>query len=214
MSTSPTPPATPTPTRPQAERPASALNARALVNVGIFAAIYFVILFLTALIGFISPPLHLAGILVGTLVNATVVILFMARTPHMFAMTLLGTVVGGAMVLLGQFWATVVVAALCGLAADLILRAGRHASRPHVWVAYGVFQFWTIAPLLPVVLGSTAFFERIEKRQGHDYRMLMEQVFTPTNLILFQVVVCLVGIGAAWMAMRVIDRHFARAGLL
>lgn len=190
------------------------LTPRDLINVGIFAAVYFVILFLTALIGFISPPLHLAGIMVGTLINATVTVLFMARTPKLGAITLLGTVVGGTMVLLGQFWGTVIVSALCGVIADLILFVARYRSRIAACVAFGVFQFWTIAPLLPVVFGSDRFFQRIARRQGAEYADFMRSLFTPEFLLSFQILVCIVGVGAAYIGTKIIDRHFSRSGAL
>ena len=192
----------------------TALDARSLVNAGVFAALYFVILFATALIGFINPALHLLGILVGTLMNAAVTLLYMAKTPRMWAMTAFGTVIGATMVLLGQFWGTVLLSALCGLAADLIVRAGAYRRRLHVCIAYGVFQFWTIAPLFPVILGSDAFFQRIALRQGVEYADLMRNLFTPWFLLSFQVVVCLVGCVAAWLATRILAKHFTRAGIL
>ncbi|MCD4557287.1 MptD family putative ECF transporter S component [Schaalia sp. lx-100] len=191
-----------------------ALTPRALINIGIFGAIYFFILFLSSLVSFVSPALHLVGILIGTLINATVVILFMVKTPRVFAMTLFGTLIGGTMALLGQFWGTVIVAALCGFIADLILYSGHYTSRWRACLAFGIFQFWLIAPLIPVIIGSDAFFQRITRRQGAEYADFMRSLFTPWFLIGFHIALCIVAVGAAWVGTRILDKHFSRAGIL
>lgn len=60
----------------------SRLNARDFINIGVFTALMFVIVFAFGMLGFIPAAMY-AGFLLSILVNGTVFALFTARTPKM-----------------------------------------------------------------------------------------------------------------------------------
>ncbi|MDC4233678.1 MptD family putative ECF transporter S component [Actinomyces sp. B33] len=185
-----------------------------LVVIGALAAVYFVVLGASTMLTLISPAFHLVGITLSTFLNAFVVMALLARSPRMGTLTIFGSVVTAVMVLLGQFWGSIVLGAACGLAADLVRRAlGETTRRGAVW-SYGVLQLWLIGPLLPVILTPEAFFGRIAVRRGADYVAAMEALFTPTNLVIFHVLNALAGVAFAALAARALHRHFERSQVL
>ncbi|MDK7584164.1 MptD family putative ECF transporter S component, partial [Lactobacillus crispatus] len=64
------------------------LNTRDFINIGVFTALMFVIVFAFGMLGFIPAAMY-AGFLLSILVNGTVFALFTARTPKMGALTIM-----------------------------------------------------------------------------------------------------------------------------
>ncbi|GAA6123248.1 MptD family putative ECF transporter S component [Bifidobacterium psychraerophilum] len=190
------------------------LGTRDLVNIGVFTAIYYFVTFLGGMMGIISPIGMFAGFTLSTIIGGTVIMLFMAKTHVMGAMTILGLIIGILMLATGHFWGTVPLCAGLGFVADLIVRAGHYRSRGHNIAAYGLFQLWLIGPFAPLFINTTAYYEDMRGSMGATYANQMSQIFTPWVVAAFIVILCFVGLLGAWIGTKLIDRHFAKAGMV
>ncbi|MCI1748089.1 MAG: MptD family putative ECF transporter S component [Acidipropionibacterium sp.] len=194
-------------------RATSGIAPRDLINIGVFTAIYFVVTFVSGMVGMAGPAFMFAGFLIGALVNGSVVMLFMARTPVKGAMTIMGIISGLLMVLSGHVWYTVITAGLLGFAADAIVRSGGYQSRKRDILAYGVFTLWIVTPLLPIVYQADAYFIEIGKEMGQPYAESMRRLFTPWIIAIWTVVAFLFALFSAWVGTRILDKHFKKAGI-
>lgn len=190
------------------------LTARDFVNVGIFTVLYFFVTFLGGCVGMASPAMMLAGFAVAIAVDGTIIMLYLAKTPIFGAMTTLGLILGILMVLTGHFWGTVVLTTLLGLAADAIAASGNYRSRVRNIIGYGVFTAWFIGPFLPIFINSDAYFKQMDQQMGADYSASMAQLFTPGVTVLFALVGVAIGLLGGWIGTRLIDKHFAKAGMV
>ncbi|MCI1635667.1 MptD family putative ECF transporter S component [Bifidobacterium sp.] len=192
----------------------SKISTRDLVNIGVYTAIYYVITFLGGMVGIVSPIGMFVGFVLSTIIGGTVIMLFMAKTPVMGAMTVLGLIVGVLMLATGHFWGCIPICAALGFIADLIVKAGHYHSRTHNILAYGVFQLWIIGPFAPLFMNTTAYYEDMRSSMGAQYATQMSQIFTPLVVAIFVVILCFVGLFGAWIGTKLIDRHFAKARLV
>ena len=190
------------------------LTARDFVNVGIFTVLYFFVTFLGGCVGMVSPAMMLAGFAVAIAVDGTIIMLYLAKTPIFGAMTTLGLILGILMVLTGHFWGTVVLTTLLGLAADAIAASGNYRSRVRNIIGYGVSTAWFIGPFLPIFINSDAYFKQMDQQMGADYSASMAQLFTPGVTVLFALVGVAIGLLGGWIGTRLIDKHFAKAGMV
>ncbi|MDN6210467.1 MptD family putative ECF transporter S component [Bifidobacterium crudilactis] len=190
------------------------LGTRDLVNIGVYTAIYYVVTFLGGMVGIVSPIGMFVGFTLSAIVGGTVIMLFLAKTPVMGAMTVLGLIVGVLMLATGHFWGCIPICAALGLVADLIVKAGGYHSRGHNIVAYGVFQLWLIGPFVPLFMNAKAYYEDMRGSMGALYASQMSQIFTPAVVAIFIVILCFGGLFGAWIGTILIDRHFAKAGLV
>lgn len=194
-------------------RATSGIAPRDLINIGVFTAIYFVVTFVSGMVGMFGPAFMFAGFLIGALINGSVVMLFMARTPVKGALTTMGIISGLLMVLSGHVWYTVITAALLGFAADAIVRSGDYQSRKRDIIAYGVFTLWIVTPLLPIVYQADAYFAAIGKEMGQGYAESMRRLFTPWIIAIWTVVAFGFALFSAWVGTRILDKHFKKAGI-
>ena len=70
------------------------MKTRDFINIGIFSAIYFVLVFGTGMLGIINPAMMFVGYALGLIANGAVVMLFKSRVPKIGALALMGLLVG------------------------------------------------------------------------------------------------------------------------
>ncbi|KAB1657685.1 MULTISPECIES: MptD family putative ECF transporter S component [unclassified Pseudoclavibacter] len=190
------------------------LTPRSLINVGIYTALYFVVVFASGMLGMLSPAFSVVGYIVGILINGTVIMLYMVKTPAFGAMTLLSAILSLLFVSTGHFWGTIPIAIVCGLIADFVIASGQYRSKWRNILAFGVFQLWMIGPFLPMFYDRTGYSDYVASSMGQEYAEAWMSLFTPLNLVLILALLFVVALVAAWIGTRILERNFAKAGIL
>ena len=170
-------------------------SPRNLINVGVFTAVYFVVLFAGGMLGILNPVMVLLGALAGTVVNAMVCMLYVAKTRALGAYTLLGLSTG------------------LGLLADLITRAGGYTRTSTNALGFAVFSVWCVGPVLPVLWGSEEYFADMARRMGQDYADTMRALFSPAVIVGWSVIMSIIACGGGLIGRFLLRKHFAKAGV-
>ena len=103
------------------------LGGKDLINIGIFTAIYFVVVFAVACLGFI--PILMAAICgIIPLIAGIPYMLFLTRARKFGMITILGLLTGIIMFITGMGYFSIATGLICGLIADLIWKSGGYAS--------------------------------------------------------------------------------------
>ena len=212
-SSSPVSAAGPDPAAPGTHRHRRGLRPRDLINIGIFSAIYFVIVFAAGMLGFIGPAASMAGFALGILLNGPVVALLQSRVRRFGTMTILGVIVGLLMVLTGHYWATVPIAGVLGLIGDLLMASREFRSRGAALLAYAIFSLWYIGPILPMYTDPAGYHDYVARSMGDAYADAWMRVFAAPVMAGFLVVAFGVALLGGRLGQRMLRRHFERAGI-
>lgn len=188
------------------------LGVRDLVTCAVFAVIYFVIFFCCGMTGFVPVmafffPLPLA------LVSGIPQMLFYTKV-HTFGMvTIMGTLMGLITFLMGYGPLGLGAGVVCGLVADLILKAGSFKSVKCAVASHCVFSLWVVGTQLPMWIMTEAYFEPYRASQGDAYVDELIQFVSGTVLAgdVVGIVVC--GIVGALIGRALLRKHFERAGI-
>ena len=194
-------------------RARSITSPRNLINVGVFTALYFIALFGSGMLGAIHPIMIFVGGIIGVIVEAIICMLYVSRTRAMGAYTILGLIIGILMVVTGHAWVTPLVATVLGLAADAITRAGGYDRTITNALGFAVFSMWAISPILPVIWASEAYFAHIRESMGDTYASDLQALISPMFLLVWMLVIALLAYVSALLGMRVLRKHFKRAGV-
>lgn len=189
------------------------IGVRDLVNTGIFAVIYFVLFFVSGMTGFI-PVMTLFYPVVLALLGGIPCILFFTKTETFGPVTILGTLMGAITLLMGYGPYAVVTGALCGLAADLILKAGQYKSWKHMLIAYCVLSEWVVGSQTIMFLMKDAYLDGYRVTQGDAYA---DAVSALLNNAMIPVIIALVAAGAViggLIGRSTLKKHFRRAGIV
>lgn len=188
------------------------LNAKSLITVGIFTALYFVLFFATGMIGYI-PVMMLFLPLLCPLVTGIPFMLFLTKVKAFGMVTIMGTILGILMFITGHPWPILVLGFLCGLISDFILKSGNYKGWKTSVIGYAIFSEWVMGAVLALFFMRDSYFAQIRAGYGDTYA---DALLSLTPGWVFYVMIVLVGVGAvagAFLGRAVLKKHFKRAGI-
>lgn len=126
------------------------LQAKDLINLGLFTVLYFVIGCCVAIpVGFVPIFLPILGAL-WSLITGIPFMLFLTRVKKFGMVTIMGILSGLLMGLTGMgFWG-VPMGVIFGLLGDLILKSGGYKSAKKSLIGYAVFSLWMVGTYIPM----------------------------------------------------------------
>lgn len=190
------------------------MSPRDLINIGVFAALYLVIVYSINMLGFIGPVVMLGALAAGIVAGGIPFMLFLTRVKHAGMVTVFAIVTGGFMLVSGNPPIGLVVGVGCALAAEVVLFAGGYRSRRIGVAAYAVYSAGYIGPLLPLFYARDDYFAGASMQQmGSDYVAQMDRLLSPGVLAAFDLSLVVFGLLGGLLGLRLLRRHFERAGL-
>ena len=187
------------------------IEAKDLITVGIFTAIYFALFFACGMLGYI-PILYALLPLILPIVCGIPYMLFLTRVKSFGMVTLMGIIVGGMMVLTGHTFVPLIGGVVCGFCADLIFKAGKYQSKKCSVIGYSVFSLWIMGMLVPYWVMRDAFFEMFVKSMGEEYTRAVLNIFDKIAWG-FPIMCIIGGVIGAFLGFAVLRKHFKKAGI-
>ncbi|MBV7295619.1 MptD family putative ECF transporter S component [Corynebacterium sp. TAE3-ERU12] len=181
-------------------------TTRDFINVGIFSALYFVVVFAIGMVGFFGPAFMFIGWTLSILINGAVIALYATRVPKVGALALLGLINAVLFIATGHWWGIAVVMVLIGLAADLI----KNKNFP---LAYAIFTLWFISPLVPAIVNADTYYAELTEQMGAEYADQMRELFTNWVVGIWFIMLFILGYAGGLLGKKLNARNFQRAGL-
>ena len=141
------------------------LQGKDLINVGIFTAIYFVVMMAIAMLGFIPIFLPLLIVLVP-LIGGIVMMLYYSKVQKFGMVSLTGLICGILMLLTGMGYWSIITGAVFGVLADLVLKSGDYKSAKKGIISHGVFSMWIIGNYIPIVATRDSYYQQLISGYG------------------------------------------------
>lgn len=188
------------------------LKGKDLINIGIFTAIYFVIVFAVAMLGYIPILMPLLCVIVP-IIGGVPFMLFLTKVKKFGMILIMSVIMGILMLLTGMGYYSLIVGAVSGLAAELIYKSGRYRSAGKAVLTTGVFNIWIWGNYIPLFTNIEGYFST-RQSFGQEYidalTSLMPMWMFPTLLIC-----CFVcGLIGGLLGRALLKKHFIRAGIV
>lgn len=191
------------------------LGTRDLIALGVYSALYIVVMFIAGMSFAFSPVLTYALPVSAAFFCAPVYLLLVAKVPRRGAVAVLGAVVGLVLFVTGMFWLWAVAALVLGAAAGEVSALGRFRSPGLNTVGYMVFALAPLASYVMVWLNQSYYRDYLEGK-GTDRAYMSTMLDAASQWLLVAVV--LGTLLAAWLGTllgrRMLARHFTRAGIV
>ena len=196
-----TAPNTPAETSDQLNKPAKSgkLEVSDLITIGVFAALYFVMVCIATL--------------VSTLFTGGFGSIFLPAITALISGCVY-MIIGLFLFISGHFVLSFIASIVFPVAADLIARAGKYKSKALLLVSYVVFSYGLTGPILPLWFMKDAYVASLQAR-GKDAAYI-DGVFVNINtgtffISMIAILVCAVLGG--WFGQRMMKKHFIKAGI-
>lgn len=132
------------------------LQGKDLINIGIFTAIYFIVIFAAASIGFIPIFIPLISVIVP-LVGGIPMMLFFSKIKKFGMLTICGVLLGIIMLLTGMGYWCIPTGLIFGLISDFMMKACDYKNAKREVLIHGVFSMWVIGAFIPIVVTRDAY---------------------------------------------------------
>ena len=188
------------------------LQAKDLINVGIFTAIYFVIFFAGMMLGYIPIFIPLLG-LVCPILCGIPFMLYLTKVKKFGMVSLTGIILGLINLVMGSGMLVLIFGIIFGILGDLILKAGKYQSWKSTLLGNGIFSLWIMGYVSRMFLTRDAFFSSLVSSYGQEYVDTLMS-YTPGWIypVLF-VVTFIGGVLGALLGKAVLKKHFEKAGI-
>lgn len=187
------------------------LNGKDLINVGIYSAIYFVVICAAAMLGCI-PILYPCLSVIMPLLGGIPVMLFYTKVKKPGMIFLMSVIMGIMMIFSGMGYYPLLVGVFSGIAAEIVYKSGAYKSSFKAVLSYGVFCIWVWGNYVLFFVDRAAY-EADRQNLGEEHLQALNNLM-PSWLFFVLLVVCFVsGIIGGLLGKAVLKKHFEKAGI-
>lgn len=187
------------------------LNAKDLINVGIYTAICAVICCAIAMTGVIPIMMVLLVVFVPILTGIPYM-MFLTKVKKFGMILILNALMGALMWVTGMSYYALIVGTISGLIAEFIYRAGNYKSKKLGVIAYAISGIYCWANYFGIFFNAEAYFST-RQNFGQEYIDAvtgMLPVWMCPVLLVADIVCGLIG---GWIGSKVLKKHFEKAGI-
>ena len=188
------------------------LKGKDLINIGIFAAIYFVVNMVISFIGFIPLALLLCDV-ITPIVGGTIFMLFLTKVKKFGMITIFAVIIGILMMIGGMGFYAIFTSLIFGFAADLIAKSGNYGSKAKSLMATTVYACWVWGNYLPIYVGREQYVASYAERGMEEYANTMMELTPMWTCPLLLVAALVAGFIGALIGQALLKKHFEKAGI-
>lgn len=193
------------------------MSGRDLVNIGIFAVIYLVVVFSINMLGYINPIVMLFALLSAAFIAAIPFVLFLTRVKHAGMVLIFGVVYMLIFVMMGHSAIGAFIGLIAAIIAEVFLYFGRYQARWSFVAANAAWTLWMVGPMILMILDRSTYLNSKEmvtmKEQNPHWVEQFESLFTWKAVLLLDAGLLVCGLLGGLLAVFMLRKHFQRAGL-
>lgn len=187
------------------------LKIKDLVTIGVFTVIYFVLMFLSGMIGMV-PILYLAYPAVAGIITGIVIMLFMAKVQKPWGLFILGLICSFIVIAMGNTYIILIHALISMVIAEFVRKIGGYKSFKYNMLSFTIFNTWICGFLMQILLAKDKVIEMAETRgMGYDYIMKLIALLNFRNMIFVYIGAIVGGIIGAYIGKVFLKKHFEKA---
>ncbi len=187
------------------------LNAKDLINVGIYTTICAVICCIVAMTGIIPIMMVLLVVFVPILTGIPYM-MFLTKVKKFGMILILNILMGLLMWVTGMSFYALIVGIISGLIAELIYRAGDYKSKWHGILAYAVSGIYCWANYFGIFFNAEAYFST-RQNFGQEYIDAVTGLLPVWMCPVLLAVDVICGIIGGMIGAKVLKKHFVKAGI-
>ncbi len=188
------------------------LKGKDLINIGIYAAIFCVIVTAIAMLGFIPIMLPMLCVFVPIL-GSIPYMLFLTKVDKFGMITIFSVIVGLFLWVTGMgYWPTI-FGIVFGVLTDIIAKSGNYKSSKKDILGCGVFNIAVFGNFIPLFTNIDAYFST-RQSFGEEYIETLNGIFSNTWLIPAMIASCVIcGWIGGFLGKALLKKHFEKAGI-
>ena len=189
------------------------LQAKDLINVGIFSAIYIVVYMAVSIPLAMIPILYPVIIVVTPMIAGIPFTLFLTRVKKIGMVSIMALLLGLFALLTGHGILSLPIFIVAGVLCESVLKSGDYSSVKKSILTSGVFGAGSFGFYTLFFLSRDSYFEMIATHYGQEYADNLMRVIPEWSFIPILVACFIGGILGGLLGRAVLKKHFERAGI-
>lgn len=188
-----------------------------LISIGVFTALYFVLVTIATFGSAAIAPGFNNVILpaVCALISGCVYMLLVAKLQKFGGISVMGIVMGLFFMTSGHFIISFAANIVMGIVADFVAKASNYKSKKGLLLSYVLFSYGLFGPIIPMWFMKDAYVANLEAR-GKDAAYIAD-LFANINMGTFVIAVVATLICAlvgGWFGQKMVKKHFVKADIV
>lgn len=188
------------------------LNGKDLINIGIYAAIYCVIMTAVSMLGFIPVLMPMLAVLCP-LIGGIPMMLFYTKVKKFWMITIMTLIIGIYLFVTGMGPWPAAFGAVFGFLADYVAKTGSYESKKKTILSYGTMCVVVFGCFLPLYLDIEGYFST-RQSYGEEYITTLTNVMQPWTAPLILIASFVFGCLGAVLGISIMKKHFEKAGIV
>lgn len=188
-----------------------------LISIGVFTALYFVLVTIATFASVAIFPGFNNVVLPAfcALISGCVYTLLVVKLQKFGGISVMGIVMGLFFMISGHFIISFAANIVMGIVADCVAKVGKYKSKKWIILSYVLFSYGLFGPIIPMWFMKDAYVANLVVR-GKD-AVYIAELFANINMVTFVLAVVATLICAlvgGWFGMKMIKKHFVKAGIV
>lgn len=188
-----------------------------LISIGVFTALYFVLVTIATFASVAIFPGFNNVVLPAfcALISGCVYTLLVVKLQKFGGISVMGIVMGLFFMISGHFIISFAANIVMGIVADCVAKVGKYKSKKWIILSYVLFSYGLFGPVIPIWFMKDAYVANLVAR-GKD-AVYIAELFANINMVTFVLAVVATLICAlvgGWFGMKMIKKHFVKAGIV
>ena len=188
-----------------------------LISIGVFTALYFVLVTIATFASVAIFPGFNNVVLPAfcSLISGCVYTLLVVKLQKFGGISVMGIVMGLFFMISGHFIISFAANIVMGIVADCVAKVGKYKSKKWIILSYVLFSYGLFGPVIPMWFMKDAYVANLVAR-GKD-AVYIAELFANINMVTFVLAVVATLICAlvgGWFGMKMIKKHFVKAGIV
>ena len=187
------------------------LKGKDLINIGIYAAIYCVIMTCISMLGYIPIMMPLLAVFCP-LVGGIPMMLFYIKTKKFGMITIMSVIIGIYLWVTGMGIYPAIFGVVFGFLADLVAKSGGYKSFTKTVLSYGIMCLMLFGNFLPLYIDREGYFASRQKF-GQEYIDSLGNIMQPWTAPAIIIASFVFGVLGALLGKALLKKHFVKAGI-
>ena len=188
------------------------IKGKDLINIGIYAAIYCVIMTCIAMLGYIPIMMPLLAVFCP-LVGGIPMMLFYTKVKKFGMITIMSVIIGIYLWVTGMGIYPAIFGVVFGFLADFVAKSGGYQSFTKTVLSYGVMCLMLFGNYLPLYIDREGYFAS-RQEFGQEYINSLGNIMQPWTAPVIVVLAFVFGVLGARLGNGLLKKHFVKAGIV
>lgn len=191
------------------------LQVRDLIMIGVFSALYFVLNMLGGMPFAINPVLTFYQPMGSAFLSGIIFMFLIAKVPKKGTIPILAIIMCILRLATGMHWAMATGTLLVGIISEFIARSKSYRNKKMNMFSFGVFALGDIGTFLVYFIDPKSWAKAMIKK-GTDISYIESMNAAAADWMIYVIIVgtFLTALLSAWIGMKLLKKHFEKAGIL